>query len=105
MPPRAFEIPGKEPNVSHKYDTVSRAASRKSSRETNIVSPEPVNVRELEPLRGCDSTCTDCADRELFGNFDDDVARMRGVVTAILVSVVFFWAPLTLVGVLLWRQS
>lgn len=92
-------------NVSHKYDTVSRAATRKLSRETNIVSPEMAKLPGAEPLNECDSTCTDCAELKLCGNFDNDVARIPSVIFASLVSVVFFFAPLAYVLYLLWRQA
>lgn len=66
--------------MSHKYDTVSRAATRKLSRETNIVSPEMAKLPGAEPLNECDSTRTDCAELKLHGNFDNDVARIRSVI-------------------------
>lgn len=91
--------------MSHKYDTVSRAATKKLSRETNIVSPEMAKLPGAEPLNECDSTRTACAELKLPGNFDNDVARIRSVIFAGLVSAVFFFAPLAFVLYLLWGQA
>ena len=59
---------------------VSRAVFEESSCETNIVSPATAKRPGVEPLSECDSTCTDCAELKLYGNFDNDVARIRSVI-------------------------
>ena len=91
--------------MSRNYDMVSRAAFEESSCETNIVSPATAQRPGVEPLSECDSTCTACAELKLHGNFDNDVARIRSVIFAGLVSAVFFFAPLAFVLYLLWGQA
>lgn len=83
--------------MSRNYDMVSRAVFEESSCETNIVSPATAKRPGVEPLSECDSTCTDCAELKLYGNFDNDVARIRSVIIAVLVAVVCFGTPLTFV--------
>lgn len=71
-------------NVSHKYDTVSRAANGKTSREIPIIS-DPASMTGGPP------------DSE-GGN------GLQGIFYAALISTVFFWVPLTVVLIFLTGQ-
>lgn len=73
--------------MSRNYDMVSRAVFEESSCETNILSPATAKRPGVQPLSECDSTRTDCVELKRYGNFDNDVARIRSVIFAILVAI------------------
>ena len=94
--------------MSHKYDTVSRATSRNSSRETYIVSPESGNsLLTSDPLES--DTLQDCLTEntawQVWRDFQSDVARVRNRLAVTTAALVFFIAPLAVVGVMLWRHA
>lgn len=70
--------------MSHKYDTVSRAASRKTLRETSIIS--------------------DLGSMPTTPSVPEDDSAFRGVIVAAIISTVFFWTPLAVVVTTLMRQ-
>lgn len=94
--------------MSHKYDTVSRATSRNSSRETYIVSPESGNsLLNSHPLES--DTLQDCSTENtawlVWSEFQSDVARVRNRLAVTAAVLVFFVVPLAVVGVMLWGHA
>ena len=94
--------------MSHNYDTVSRATTRNSSRETYIVSPESGNSLLNSPPFESD-TLQDCSTETTawlaWSEFQSDVARVRNRLLVTAAVLVFFVAPLAVVGVMLWWHA
>ena len=95
-------------NVSHNYDTVSRATTRNSSRETYIVSPESGNSLLNSPPFESDTLqdgSTETTAWLAWSEFQSDVARVRNRLLVTAAVLVFFVAPLAVVGVMLWWHA